>query len=141
MIARKSFTFVPVGPVINNSLLILKAIYELFSSNSFFGLKFLFLIFDNVFWSIIAPALSSVPSIPSVSAAIATKEWIFKNSNWIARLRRYSEFLPPFPFEFFIVTEVSPPEKKPIFLFEFLIGLLFKKLLNSIYNILKLFFA
>ena len=73
MIARKSFTFVPVGPVTNKSPLFLKAKYELFSNKSTSGLNFLFLIFNNVFSSIIAPALFSVPSIPSVSAAIAKK--------------------------------------------------------------------
>ena len=45
MIARKSFTFVPVGPVTNKSPLFLKAKYELFSNKSTSGLNFLFLIF------------------------------------------------------------------------------------------------
>ena len=81
MIARKSFTFVPVGPVTNKSPLFLKAKYELFSNKSTSGLNFFFLIFNNVFSSIIAPALFSVPSIPSVSAAIAKKDLIFNNSN------------------------------------------------------------
>ena len=81
MIARKSFTFVPVGPVTNKSPLFLKAKYELLFNKSTSGFNFFFLIFNNVFSLIIAPALFSVPSIPSVSAAIAKKDLIFNNSN------------------------------------------------------------
>ena len=74
----------------------------------------------NVKPSTIAPALFPLPSIPSVSAAIATKDLTRNNSNSIARLKRYSVFLPPFPFLFITFTEVSPPEIKQNIFFDFL---------------------
>ena len=107
-IALRSFTFVPVGPGTNRSPTALNAVQALLPASIALASTPAARMRKTVEPSAKAPALSSEPSMPSVSAASA--EMPSMPSMPMAKASRNSLLRPPLPLAR-SVTVVSPPDR------------------------------
>jgi len=107
--ARKSLTFVSVGPVTRRSPMAAKAEYASLAASAAAGSTPASRILASVSGRRKAPALSSEPSMPSVSAASVAMPSVPSSAS--ARPNRNSVLRPPLPPSPRTVTVVSPPER------------------------------
>jgi len=107
--ARKSLTFVSVGPVTRRSPTAAKAEYASLAASAAAGSTPASRMRASVSGRRKAPALSSEPSMPSVSAASVAMPSVPSSAS--ARPNRNSVLRPPLPPSPRTVTVVSPPER------------------------------